>query len=43
MKNNEEQPTSAQEQEENSVESASELDLLKKELDFLYFQLICKF
>jgi molecular chaperone GrpE len=33
MKNNEEQPTSAQEQEENSVESASELDLLKKELE----------
>lgn len=33
MMNNEEQPTSAQEQEANSVESASELDLLKKELD----------
>ena len=33
MKNNEEQPTSTQEQEENSVESASELDLLKKELE----------
>ena len=33
MMNNEEQPTPAQEQEINSVESASELDLLKKELD----------
>lgn len=33
MMNNEEQPTPAQEQEINPVESASELDLLKKELD----------
>jgi molecular chaperone GrpE len=33
MMNNEEQPTSAQEQEVNSVESLSELDLLKKELE----------
>lgn len=33
MMNNEEQQTSAQEQEVNSVESASELDLLKKELE----------
>jgi molecular chaperone GrpE len=33
MMNNEEQPTSAQEHEINSVESASELDLLKKELE----------
>ncbi|MEY2811600.1 MAG: hypothetical protein RLZZ390_451 [Bacteroidota bacterium] len=33
MMNNEEQQTSAQEQEVNSVESASELDLLKKEVE----------
>ncbi|MFM1968639.1 MAG: hypothetical protein RL152_16 [Bacteroidota bacterium] len=33
MMNNEEQQTSAQEQEVNSVESASELDFLKKELE----------
>lgn len=33
MMNNDEQQTSAQEQEVNSVESASELDLLKKELE----------
>ncbi|MFZ9588191.1 MAG: nucleotide exchange factor GrpE [Chitinophagaceae bacterium] len=33
MMNNEEQTTSAQEQEVNSVEPASELDLLKKELE----------
>ncbi|MEN9371795.1 MAG: hypothetical protein RLZZ64_870 [Bacteroidota bacterium] len=33
MMNNEEQQTSAQEQEVNSVDSASELDLLKKEVE----------
>ncbi len=33
MMNNEEQQTSAQEQEVNAVESASELDLLKKEVE----------
>jgi molecular chaperone GrpE len=33
LMNNEEQPMSAQEQEQNQTESASELDVLKKELE----------